>query len=604
MQKKKEYIPDSLYSIKCNYNRPEYLRKKTYYCYIFHFTMSFLMPKKPKLTAIFYYAYVALLIVLICVTESLRMVLYEDYYYAKVVFLASLFFILLPAYLFRNNIKLYLIYLAIPFIFLFIKFACYFIYKVPFDETAILMIVNTNMRESREMISQYFLIIVVCLIIYSFSIYLVVRYRPAKIPSQVAKYISIVSLLGIFLLPLVCRYGKDKIVQGYPREVANSFPGSYLVLVKNIYIQHRLFSAYKSTRENFRFSASQDTSIHGKQVHVLIIGESCRYDHWGINGYFRNTSPLLNKQDNLIVFSNAAAGGYITEFAVPLMLTGTGAENDDQQYKQQGVLGVFNESGFQTYWISNQTDRGNITIHSSAAKHRISLLGLEWLVDIGKNDAQAATNKTPSDRDMVLVDSLKAILMQPGDKKFIVLHTLGSHYNYNARYPDSFDIYKPSYKTVTAAPTDRAFKNVLINTYDNTIVYTDAVIDSVIRMVSKLNTFSSVTYMADHGEDLLDDKRNLCYHGNPIPSKYVAHVPFFIWYSPSLKQKLPENIANLYKHKDSKTSSQNIIFTLSGMVGIHYPAQDSTQNIASPYFQPNKQLILGDKKVYEVAHLK
>lgn len=223
--------------------------------------------------------------------------------------------------------------------------------------------------------------------------------------------------------------------------------------------------------------------------------------------------------------------------------------------------------------------------------------------EIGQKESGSA-KKVFDTKDMVLVDKLKQILKDPGDKKFIVLHTFGSHFNYNSRYPDSYDIYKPSYKSVSALPSNRALRNVLINTYDNTIQYSDAVIDSVINLVSQSNSFSSVTYMSDHGEDLLDDSRDLIYHGSPVPSKYIAHIPFFIWYSPKLQKKYPEKINNLYKNKDAKVSSQNLIHSLTGMVGIHYPTQDSSKNIAGSNFQANESIILGDRQTFNVNSLK
>jgi len=202
--------------------------------------------------------------------------------------------------------------------------------------------------------------------------------------------------------------------------------------------------------------------------------------------------------------------------------------------------------------------------------------------------------------DMQLVDTLKKILTQPGNKKFIVIHGLGSHYSYSARYPDQFDEFKPSNKSVTTKLTDLRAKKILINSYDNSIYYTDAVIDSVISLVDKQNAFSSVTYISDHGEDLMDDSRGLTSHhqGSP-PTKYIAHIPFFVWYSPKLQEKYPDKISNLLQHKNARVSSQNVIYTLTSMAGIRYPTQDSLMDITSAYYKDNQQLIMGEgQKVY------
>lgn len=192
---------------------------------------------------------------------------------------------------------------------------------------------------------------------------------------------------------------------------------------------------------------------------------------------------------------------------------------------------------------------------------------------------------------MELVETLKKIFTELGDKKFIVLHTSGSHYDYSVRYPDDFDIIKPSNKTVFSKSADKRFKDVLVNSYDNSILYTDTVVDSVITLVSSQNAYSSVTYISDHGENMFDDQRNLSQHAYPVPSKYIAHVPYFVWYSPLLEKTFPDKIANLKLHRNAKISSENIIHTITSMSGVRYSKQDSSKNVTSPYFKNNEQRI-------------
>ena len=274
------------------------------------------------------------------------------------------------------------------------------------------------------------------------------------------------------------------------------------------------------------------------------------------------------------------------------MITGVGADNFDKHFQQKSIVSLFKEAGFNTYWLSNQVDQGHIKVHIDEADNKF----------LNLSDSKATKNVH---RDMELVGVLKNVLGESGRKKFIVIHTAGSHYDYSVRYPDEFDFFKPSNKTIHSRSADKAFKDVLINSYDNTIRYSDAVIDSIISLVSKQNALASVTYMSDHGENLFDDSRDLSQHAYPVPSKYIAHTPFFVWYSPILKNRFPTKIDNLQKHVNSKVSSENIIHTLSSMSGLTYPLQDSLKNITSPYFVDNEQKILGaDKKVYLVETLK
>jgi len=412
--------------------------------------------------------------------------------------------------------------------------------------------------------------------------------------SAKAKFISLFPLAFLALAPFVSYDHSDSYYRNLSTKINVVFPFTLFHSIETIYEQNQFIKATEKERDKFIFSSRQDSSITDKQVHILIIGESSRYDHWGINGYQRNTSPLLSKRKNFISFTNAASSCYMTELAVPLLLTGVGAEHFSLHSKRKSVVGAFEESGFSTAWVTNQTDySANIKIHSLEANNIYNLL----------SDFRSTKHVH---RDMELIGILKKILAEPDQKKFIVIHTLGNHYDYSTRYPDKFDIFTPSNKTSLTKMGDKSAKNILVNSYDNSILYTDAVIDSIITIVADLKNFASVTFLSDHGEDLLDDSRNFSghIHASP-PSKYVGHIPFFIWYSNNLANAYPDKVLNLLQHKDSLISSENLIHTITSIVGIHYPTQDSLKDISGKYFQNNKQLILGEKdKIYPFSTLK
>ncbi|MDB5155165.1 MAG: hypothetical protein JWR54_3916 [Mucilaginibacter sp.] len=535
-----------------------------------------------------------LIISFIPFSDLLYHFLRHEYLAGIITFLFILTFFLIPVFLFRNNLKLYLkllipIFLIIP---LNIAYVIYFDSKV--SEATVLMILNTNWNEAFELGKNYFLVLSIFIIIYFCVIYFLYQRVKSTIHTKKATFISLCSLMILSISPLPIYHHNLSYATNLKETLIRFFPGSLVAGIQSVWYQNNFVKITEKDRNKFVFHSKQDSSITDKQVHVLIIGESSRYDHWGLNGYIKNTSPLLSKRQNLISFSNTASGGFMTEWAVPLILTGVGAENYIFHSKQKGIVGAFNEAGFSTYWITNQTDfSGNIKMHALEAQKSCFLI----------TDFRSITN---IHRDMELVDTLKKIIAEPGNKKFIVIHTLGSHYSYSARYPDEYDVLKPSNKTVSSKVTDEKFKNVLINSYDNSIIYSDAVIDRVISLVNGLNNFASVTYISDHGEDLLDDGRNFTdhNHGSP-PSKYDAHVPFFVWYSPKLEATFPNKISNLLRHKNDKTSSENLICSITSMVGIHYPGQIPMNDLTSPYFKNNKQLILGENnKVYSFSDLK
>lgn len=541
------------------------------------------------------FAYLLVLVLSICAYNSVysffrSRINYGDIIVGVLAIFATASIIFIPAWFLRKNLRLYVVLLLPAFLIIPFGFASFIVFNVPFDEGTILLMMHTNWSETSELLGSYWFFLGVYLAIYLFILYLLVHRVPRRVSAGRAKWLSLCSLAVFILVPL----GYPNKAMSYGQKLKSvlylSYPLNFLHIGKNIYAEEHLVKVTETIRRNFTFSARQDISIKEDQVHILIIGESSRYDHWGINGYARNTSPRLEKRSDLISFSHAGAGGYITELAVPLLLTGVGAQRFESNISQKGVVGLFDEIGFKTWWLTDQTDMGDIRIHALEAQTQYSLL----------SDDRATRNVQ---RDMVLVGELQKVLSEPGSRKFIVLHTMGSHFSYSSRYPDEFDVFQPSNKTVSSQPLDRKFRNVLVNSYDNSILYSDEVIDSIISLVSRRNVFSTVTFMSDHGEDLLDDDKNLCMHASPVPSRFVAHIPYFIWYSPQLEKAYPGSIANLKRHKDAPVSSVNLIYTLTGMIGIHYPALDPKLDIADSLFAGNPQFMLGGDSVYKAAAL-
>lgn len=536
-----------------------------------------------------YYFYFAIILITVCDFVFFNKT--EQYILGIFGVLDCIGLLLLPVFLFTKKLRTYLIILSPIFFLIPFNLGSIILFGVPINDASIHLILNTNINEAMELVGGYLFSMMVGVVFYVIGLILIFKRIPNEIPLRTGYFTSFISLILLLLLPIFDTGTKNYLTNLRSR-FYTIFPTSLLYAAKMTYVQYQLINSTKEERTNFRFNAKQIVKIEGKQVYVLVIGESSRYDHWGINGYEKKTSPLLSKRENLISFNNVAAGGFITEYAIPLLLTGVGADNYDKHYRQKSIVSVFKEAGFSTYWITDQVDEGHIKIHLQEADKQYLYI----------SDFRATKN---IHRDMELVETLKKILSEPGDKKFIVLHTIGSHYDYSVRYPDEFDKLQPSNKTVFSKSADKNFKNVLVNSYDNSIIYTDAVVDKVISLVSSQNIHSSVTYLSDHGENLFDDDRDLSQHAYPVPSKYISHIPYFVWYSPMLEKTFPDKITNLKSHINAKISSENIIHTITSMSGIQYLKQDSTKNVTSKYFKDNQQRILGaNRKVYNSTDLK
>jgi glucan phosphoethanolaminetransferase (alkaline phosphatase superfamily) len=535
--------------------------------------------KKPR-TGLIYF----LLIILLIACSDFLFFLFDGQIFEAGLRITTCFSaFLIPLYFFRNRLRLYA-WLLLP-IFLLVPFAISGIifFHLPITSTLVVSIVNTTKREALELLHQYLLPVIIafvlCIAVYIF----LVKKTPQKIPARLAFVISGCSLVIFLFLP-VLQEDYIRLKNGYFERlrgnVYSTFPFSVAYCTKSVYEDFALIKSKKKERDNFTFDARQTPRNLKKEIYVLVIGETSRADHWHINGYSRNTSPNIDKRENLISFPNTVSGACETEYAVPQIITNVTADNFDDHYKQKGIVSVFKDAGFTTYWITDQVDRGHIKMHEEESDFVYRLL-----INPGEDVTLANT-------DMALMSTFQKVLAEPGNKKFIVLHTMGSHWDYKERYPSSYDVFKPSEKTVFARPSDFSKKEVLVNTYDNSILFTDATLDSIYRVVSHQQAYSMVYYISDHGEDLFDDVNHRFLHGDFAATMYGSHVPFFIWYNDAVKTDYQQKISMLLSHKNSKIGAEDVFHTLSDFCDIHFLLQDSAKCIDRSSFVDSKQRVM------------
>ncbi len=143
------------------------------------------------------------------------------------------------------------------------------------------------------------------------------------------------------------------------------------------------------------------------------------------------------------------------------------------------------------------------------------------------------------DYDGILLCGLKErILSSDRDKILIVLHTSTSHGPlYSKKYPPRFEVFTPVCESVEASDDDI---EGLINAYDNSIVYTDYLLNEIISTLKELDSFhSTVIYVSDHGESL--GENGLYMHGVPVKMapKEQYEIPFIVWTSDDFRQLKP-----------------------------------------------------------------
>ncbi|MBW8898922.1 MAG: phosphoethanolamine transferase [Massilia sp.] len=348
------------------------------------------------------------------------------------------------------------------------------------------------------------------------------------------------------------------------------------------FYKERVYLADLNKRSaNFRFHAHLAEPNDDPQVVVMVIGESSRYDRWSLNGYDRETNPLLAKEENLVPLRDVITSVSATRLSVPVIISRKPATQSLKDgFSEKSFLTAFKEAGYKTFWLSNQISFGKFDTPVSVFAKEADVVDFLNLGGFTDN----------SNYDEILFSPLKHALADPAQKKLIVLHTLGSHWNYSHRYPKQFDKWLPSlYGVDKPVYTDIKIKDKLNNSYDSSILYTDWFLDHVIGTLKDANEPAAMLYVADHGQTLYDNSCRLAFHGHN--TQYEFHVPAFAWYSDAYAERHPDKVKELRRHRKAKLATENMFHTLLDLGDVRYPDERLAWSFVNPAFKQHKRYV-------------
>ena len=406
--------------------------------------------------------------------------------------------------------------------------------------------------------------------------------------------------MQIGAIGLFCLLASYLVVDGY-RMRNQLYPVN---ICYNLYLAFERNAASENYREasrDFKFDARSEHSATAPEVYVMVVGETARAHNFSLYGYPRNTNPLLSKTPGIKAFPNVTTQSNTTHKSVPMLLSAASAEDFERLFHEKGILAAFKEAGFHTVFISNQLPN-----HSF-----IDFLGeqADEYYFLKKEDASQGNHYDEDllqklDEILPLADaSSSAHYHYRYRKLFVVLHSYGSHFNYQERYPRSFAYFKPDSKS-EAKPENR---RDLLNAYDNTIRYTDYILHGIIERLQKWEGVqtktdgvydqptSAMLYTSDHGENIFDDERSLFLHAAPKASDYELHVPFIIWTSDGFSKQYPDILKALGENRSKQVqSSLSAFHTMLGIGGILTRYRLDEYSVASGKYHPTKLLYLDD----------
>jgi lipid A ethanolaminephosphotransferase len=257
-------------------------------------------------------------------------------------------------------------------------------------------------------------------------------------------------------------------------------------------------------------------------VLILILGETARAKNFSLYGYEKETNPLLKKQD-IVVFDEVISCGTSTAVSVPCMFSNMGRSYFDATNAKytENLLDLLQNVGYKILWLDNDDGCKGVCDRVETRK----------MVKI--NNPKYC--KKDYCYDEALLDGLPEILANIKEDTVIILHTMGSHGpTYYNRYPDEFKKFTP---TCDTADIQNCTREQIINTYDNTILYTDYIVSSAIDMLKAHPGYEAgLIYVSDHGESL--GEGGVYLHGLPykLAPREQIHVPMILWMSDTMKR--------------------------------------------------------------------
>ncbi|MCL1137171.1 phosphoethanolamine transferase [Shewanella pneumatophori] len=436
-----------------------------------------------------------------------------------------------------------------------------FQYGAVFDYGMIENLVQTNQSEASTYLNWVSILsFIVTGVLPAFLIYKVnIRYKPfAK--EVLSKALFMLAMLAGILL-IAAFYYENYLAFGRNNSlikrsiIPTYFIGSTAKFINLNYLQTPL--EYQQLGLDASNTSSKLEQKDKPNLVVMVVGETARAMNYAYYGYQQPTNSHTQEQD-LLVFNNTTSCGTATAVSLPCMFSRMDRQDYDERRAkaQDNVIDVLSHAGIQLQWLDNDSGCKGVC---NNIKH--------LLID---NTHKSKWCNGESCYDQVLVDELDHQLADISAKDtVIVLHILGSHGpTYYQRYPVEHRFFTPDCQR---SDIQNCTKSELLNTYNNTILYTDYIISQVVnRLKRESNKFdTAMLYMSDHGESL--GESGLYLHGAPyaLAPKEQTHIPFLAWFSPEFALQNNLDLTCLKKQAAAGGFSHDNLFdSLLGLMNI------------------------------------
>lgn len=426
-------------------------------------------------------------------------------------------------------------------------------FGVVIDEAVLRSVIATDKREATELFNLSMALRMLLQGVVAAVIVMLVRLRVPDLKRHLVAtsgtvgigFLVIVMCLAAFSATYASFFREHKIVRYYsnPLSALHALAGTVSIAANEMAVTKDLTVIARDAVLTHRARP---------RLVVMVVGEAARARNFSLNGYERNTNPLLGKRDDVFSFQHITSCGTATAVSVPCLfslLTRRDFSVEDA-LGQENLLDIAHRAGVNVLWRDNNSDSKGVALR------------------VPYQDFKSADTNPICDtecRDEGMLSDLQRFIDGVGDKDLlIVLHQMGSHGPaYYKRYPETFELFNPACKdSEISACSDEAIRNA----YDNSVRYTDYFLDTVVELLARNenNRDTAMVYVGDHGESL--GEYGIYLHGMPysLAPAEQTEVPLIFWFGNSFPVD-----RNALRIQTGKPASHDVVFgTMLELLGI------------------------------------
>lgn len=382
--------------------------------------------------------------------------------------------------------------------------------------------------------------------------------------------------LGVLMLLVAMQQIHER---GRTFDVLPGFSGVAIDYMDNHESIDKVIANRVALYKNSPFTATLKSTT--PQTYVVVVGEALGRNHMSLYGYDRDTTPNLKALGSeAIVYKNAVSAFAQTKPSLSVNLTEKDTVNHKSLAESISLIGVFKRAGFKTFWISNQQPL------------RVPTKPMATIADVQHFISNDFHGVEVNRYDGYLLPSIKKAIEDPAQHKVIFVHLMGSHLQYEDRFPPEKLIFKDSVGVHAYTKDPSSSQLDYINAYDNSVHYTDYFLGQVLNDLKAVKGIAGMTFWSDHGEEVFD-KKDFKGHGPDGVTTNMLEIPFLFWRNQAYEKAFPDINKTLLTHTQAPIMMDDFFNIAQCMIPVESSLQNKAKSLCLPTYKTKPRIVYG-----------